>query len=65
MKKVSLVLLALLSSFGSGLAHTDNIRPVTANFTSLHSFFDGKLSNLQTEDLGINTINDQYAAAYY
>lgn len=65
MKKVSLVLLALLISFGSGVARADNIRPVTGNFTALQSFFDGKLSNLQTADLGINATDDQYAAAYY
>ncbi|MEN6620572.1 MAG: hypothetical protein ABFD50_03340, partial [Smithella sp.] len=65
MKKVSLVLLALLISFGSGLARADNIRPVTGNFTSLQSFFNGKLSPDQTTDLGINAASDQYSAAYF
>lgn len=62
---ISLVLLALLISFGSGTARADNIRPVTGNLTSLQSFFDGKLSQLQTTDLNINAKTDQYAAAYY
>lgn len=65
MKKVSLVLLALLISLGSGLARADNIRPVTGNFTLLQSFFDGKLSKLQTTNLGINAITDQYPTAYF
>ncbi len=65
MKKVSLVLLALLISFGSGLARADNIRPVTGNLTSLQSFFDGNLSKLQTQDLGINATTDQYSAGYF
>lgn len=61
----SLVLLALLISFGSGLARADNVRPVAGNLDALQSFFDGTLTSLQQTNLGINAATDQFSAAYY